>query len=49
VIPDLDLSSYQIFIKDQLDNYKEDSIFNDHCFINGMKFYKINDETIEFA
>jgi hypothetical protein len=49
VVSDLDLSKYQIFSKDQLDSYKEDPIFTDHCFINCMKYYGINEDTIEFA
>jgi hypothetical protein len=40
LVSDLDLSYYQIFSNDQLDN--GDSIFTDHCFINCMKFYKID-------
>jgi hypothetical protein len=48
---DLDLSNYQIFSKDKLDSFRADEncIFTDHCFINGMKFYKIDEDTIEFA
>jgi hypothetical protein len=38
-----------VFSKDQLESYKEDSIFIDHCFINCMKYYKIDEDTIEFA
>jgi hypothetical protein len=38
-----------VFSKDQLESYKEDSIFSDHCFINCMKNYKIDDDIIEFA
>jgi hypothetical protein len=49
VVSDLDLNSYQIFSKDQLDIYKEDNIFTDHCFINSMKFYKLDNDVIEFA
>jgi hypothetical protein len=51
LVMNLDLSSYQIFSKDQLDSYKEENnpIFTDHCFINYMKFYKIDENTIEFA
>jgi hypothetical protein len=38
VVSGLDLSRYQIFSKDQLDSYKWDEIFTDHCFINCIKF-----------
>jgi hypothetical protein len=48
-VSDLDLSSYQIFSKDQFEGYKEDSLFTDHCCINCMKYYGINEDTIEFA
>jgi hypothetical protein len=26
-----------------------DSIFIDHCFINSMRFFKIDEDTIEFG
>jgi hypothetical protein len=42
-VSDLDLSKYQIFSKDQLDRYKEDEVFTDHCFINCMKYHEISD------
>jgi hypothetical protein len=46
IISDLDLSKYQIFSKDQLDRYKEDDIYTNHCFINCMKYYKIDNDVI---
>jgi hypothetical protein len=49
IVSDLDLSSYQIFSKDQLEIYRSDSNLTDHCFINCMKFYKIGNDKIEFA
>jgi hypothetical protein len=49
VVSGLALSRYHIFSKDQLDSYKEDLIFTDHFFINCMRFYKIDENTIEFA
>jgi hypothetical protein len=32
-----------------LDTYKEDDIFTDHCFINCMKYYWLEEDSIEFA
>jgi hypothetical protein len=32
-----------------LDNYKENDIFTDHCFIFCRKYYRLNNEIIEFA
>jgi hypothetical protein len=48
---DIDLSKYQIFSKNQLDRYKEDwnDIYTNHCFINCMKYYRIDNDIIEFA
>jgi hypothetical protein len=48
-VSDLDLSIYQVLSKDQLDTYKEDDIYTDHCFTNCMKYYRIDDDTSEFA
>jgi hypothetical protein len=40
VVSELYLKIYQIFSKYQLDSYKRDEIFTDHCFINSITFIK---------
>jgi hypothetical protein len=49
LVSDVDLSIYQIFSKYQLDTYKEDDIYTNHCFINCMKYYRLDNDIIEFA
>jgi hypothetical protein len=48
-VSDLELNNYQIFSKDQLNSYKEDPIFIDHCFINCFTYYRLDEDKIEFA
>jgi hypothetical protein len=53
-INNLDLSKFQILSKDQLDNNfnsntTNSDIFCDHCFVNCLKYYKINNEIIEYV
>jgi hypothetical protein len=49
MVSDLDLSKYQIFSKDQLDSYNLDEKFTEHWCINCMKYYRIDEDTIEYA
>jgi hypothetical protein len=49
IASDLDLNKYQIFSKEQLDIYKDDEVFTNHCFINCMKYYRLDEDTIEVA
>jgi hypothetical protein len=43
----LDFSRYQIFSLEQLTNSNE--LSTDHCFVNCLKYFNINHDTIEFA
>jgi hypothetical protein len=49
--PDIDLILYQIFSKSQLDQYSEldEPLFIDHCFVNCLKYFEVNSDTIDFA
>jgi hypothetical protein len=49
IVLELDLSNYLVFSNDQLDRYKEDDIYTNHCFINCMNYYRLDEDIIEFA
>jgi hypothetical protein len=49
LVSDLDLSKYQIFSKNQLDKEDGNDIYTNHCFINCMKYYRLDNDIIEFT
>jgi hypothetical protein len=46
VIKNFDLSAYQIFSVEQCNSIE---LSTDHCFINCLRYFEIDSETIEFA